>query len=110
MTSSRVIAQALNVRCTGGHDHVPLVGGRAAGAAIYPKMLCEAIITDVIKQKAMDASSLVDTVKMDKGQLSLFCQWYLRRSSQGENLGAAWRLQLRCQEEWHQSTGWEVAH
>ena len=70
MTSSKRIAQALNARCTGGHDHVPLVGGRVAGAAIYPKMLCRAIVTGFIKQKAMDASSIVDTVKMDKGQLS----------------------------------------
>ena len=72
MTSSKCIAQALNVRCIGGHDHVPLVGGRAAGAAIYPKMLCQAIVNGVIKQKIMDASLIVDTVKMDKGHLSSF--------------------------------------
>ena len=72
MRSSKCIAQALHVGCTGGHDHVPLVGARAAGAAIYPEMLCKAIVTGVIKQQAMDASSLVDTVKLNKGQLSSF--------------------------------------
>ena len=72
MTSSNCIAQALNVRCIGGHDHVPLVGGRAVGAAIYPKMLCQAIVNGVNKQKVMDASLTVDTVKTDKGQLSSF--------------------------------------
>ena len=86
MTSSKCIARALNARCTGGHDHVPLVGGRAAGAAIDSKMFCKTIVTGGSKQKAMDSSSLVDTVKMDKGQLS------------------------SCWGEWYQSTGWEMAH
>ena len=51
---------------------MPLVGERAAGAATYLKMLCQAIVNGVIKQKVMDASLTVDTVKMDKGQLSSF--------------------------------------
>ena len=72
MTSSKCIAQALNVRCTGGHDHAPSVGGRADGAAIFPTMLCKAFVNGVNKQMIMDPSSTVDIVKMDKGQLSCF--------------------------------------
>ena len=71
-TSSKCIAQALSVRCIGGHDREPLVGGRAAGAAIYPKMLCRASVTGVIKQKAIDESRTVDTVKTNKGHLLFF--------------------------------------
>ena len=51
---------------------MPLVGGRVAAASIYPKMLHKAIVTGVIKQKAMYAPRTVDTVKMDRGQLSSF--------------------------------------
>ena len=53
MTSSSCIANELGIRCEGGHAHVPLVGGRAAGAQVYPKELCEAIVRGVIKQQNM---------------------------------------------------------
>ncbi len=39
MSSSRYIIQELDRKCTGDHDHVPLVGGRAAGAALYLPLL-----------------------------------------------------------------------
>ena len=35
MTSSHCILRELDRKCTGDHAHVPLMGGRAAGAAIY---------------------------------------------------------------------------
>ena len=72
MTSSSCIANALNLKCQGGHDHVPLVGGRAAGAQVYPKKLCDAIVTGVIKQKALDASNVINMGSMSKKQLSSF--------------------------------------
>ena len=43
MTSSRCISEELDKRCDNSHKHIPLVGGRAAGAAIYPRGLCEAV-------------------------------------------------------------------
>ena len=43
MSSSRYIIQELDRKCAGDHDQVPLVGGRAAGAEIYPQALGEAI-------------------------------------------------------------------
>ena len=39
LSSSRCVRQQLNRKCTGDHSHVPLVGGRAAGAQVYPQML-----------------------------------------------------------------------
>ena len=61
MTSSSCIASALNMRCSGGHDNVHLVGGRVAGAQVYPVELCEAIVNGVVKQKVLDASSIFNT-------------------------------------------------
>ena len=44
------------MKCTGDHAHVPLVGGRAAGAQVYPQMLCDAICRGVARQQREDAS------------------------------------------------------
>ena len=43
MSSSRFVCRELEKKCEGGHTHVPLVGGRASAASIYPLELCEAI-------------------------------------------------------------------
>ena len=43
LTSFPGIARELARTCPRYHVHVPLVGGRAAGAAIYPEKLCMAI-------------------------------------------------------------------
>ena len=51
MSSSRLILDELNEKCPGGHDHVPLVAGRAAGAAIYLTMTREAICRGVAREK-----------------------------------------------------------
>ena len=72
MTSSRCMAKELGVTCPGGHEHVPLVGGRAAGAQVYPKELCEAIVRGVVKQKLWDKSNKVSTMGMNKRQLNSF--------------------------------------
>ena len=37
-SSSRCVRQEFDRSCTGGHARVPLVGGRAAGAQVYPQM------------------------------------------------------------------------
>ena len=47
LSSSCCVRQELNKKCTGDRTHVPLVGGRAAGAQVYPQMLCEAICRGV---------------------------------------------------------------
>ena len=58
MCSSSCIIQELDRKCTGDHSHVPLVGGRAAGAQVYPQALCEAICRGVAKQKEKDQSTV----------------------------------------------------
>ena len=63
-SNSKFILEELDKKCPGGHEHVPLVAGRAAGAAIYPQMLCEAICRGVARQKKYDQSGLVTTGKM----------------------------------------------
>eukprot|EP00972_Heterocapsa_arctica_P099909 14735635-Heterocapsa_arctica.AAC.1 len=45
MSNSPAILARLTRRCSRGlHHHVPLMGGRAAGAAIYPPDLCLPIL------------------------------------------------------------------
>ena len=39
VSSSRCVRQELVNKFTGDHAHVPLVGGRSAGAQVYPQML-----------------------------------------------------------------------
>ena len=54
LTNSEMIAKQLSRRCTGGHRHIPLVGGRAKQAQIYPDKLCVAIITGLVEQMIKD--------------------------------------------------------
>ena len=50
MTNSPCIGSQLARVCPGDHKHVHLVGGRAAGAAIYPPGLCRAICRGLAAQ------------------------------------------------------------
>ena len=72
MTSSHCVLEELSRKCQGSHAHIPLVGGRAAGAAIYPKKLCEAVARAVIKQKLLDKTSQVYTGSMTRAQTKSF--------------------------------------
>ena len=56
LSSIRCVRQELNKKCIGDHSHVPLVGGRAAGAQVYPQMLCEAICRGVARQQREDVA------------------------------------------------------
>lgn len=51
LTNSWCVAMALDKRCDGRHAHIELMEGRAAGAAVYPRQLCETISRAVHKQK-----------------------------------------------------------
>ena len=50
MTNSRSIGHELKKPCDGGHEHQPLLDGRANGAARYPPALCRAICRGVAKE------------------------------------------------------------
>ena len=88
LTSSWCIATELNARCAGNHEHIPLMGGRAAKAAIYPPALCRAICKGLIKQKEYDLkNNLSTTGKMDRQQLSALVT---RVRQEDEHVGAAY--------------------
>ena len=72
MTSSQSIARELDRQCPGDHQHVPLMGGRAAGAAIYPRKLCEAVSRGILKQKAFD--NIISTGNMSRSRAISFLQ------------------------------------
>ena len=44
MTNDLYIAEAVNRRCFGGHDHVQLLSGRAKSCEKYPPRLVAAIL------------------------------------------------------------------
>ena len=77
LTNSVHIAGELEKRCNDGHSHVHLMGGRAAGAAIYPPRLCEAICRGLVLHKEHDCSSKIMSLPlttdrlMDMGNLCL---------------------------------------
>lgn len=43
LTNCIQIAEELRKPCKGNHEHIPLLGGRAACAARYPPALCKAV-------------------------------------------------------------------
>ena len=72
MSSSACLLRELDKKCTGDHAHVPLVGGRAAGAQVYPQALCEAICRGVAAEKRRDGETSVSTGKMSEVGLQRF--------------------------------------
>ena len=58
------IARELHKMCPRDHKHVNLVGGRAAGAAIYPDGLCQAICRGLAAQKREDSTGRVRSLAM----------------------------------------------
>ena len=88
MSSSRCIIQELDRKCTGDHDHVQLVGGRAAGAVFYPQSFCEAICRATSEQKKMDRNDnmVVNTEKMITEQIKNFTNQLCSIQSRGSNV------------------------
>ena len=77
LTNSECIAIELGRECARDHKHVALVGGRAAGAAIYPNGLCQAICRGLATQLHENKIGKVRTLPMDAPRLlsiSMACQ------------------------------------
>ena len=72
MTNSPCIASQLARVCPGDHKHVHLVGGRAAGAAIYPPGLCRAICRGLAAQLHEDRIGRVRSLAMNENRLLSF--------------------------------------
>ena len=69
MTNCESIGRELSVKCDGSHDHQPLVGGRAAGAARYPPGLCKAIcrgLCGAIKENVLQIRRLCTVTAPDE--------------------------------------------
>ena len=58
ITSSRAIAARLDAKCEGGHTHVHLMSGHAAGAQVYQEELCRAILRGTLEQKRLDERAM----------------------------------------------------
>ena len=54
MTNAIMIAERLNRVCDKTHSHVPLIGGRAKKAQIYPEDLCAQMLRGLIDQLRYD--------------------------------------------------------
>ena len=77
LTNSKHVARELGRRCPKDHTHVPLMGGRAAAAAIYPHNLCCAICRGLAAQLRQDKGLTIDTPELDKQglkSLSMLCR------------------------------------
>ena len=72
LTSARFVAEQLNRKCRGDHDHVQLVGGRAAAAQMYPEELCQAMLRGIARQKREDSKGRVSTSCMSGLQTRRF--------------------------------------
>ena len=70
MTSSPCIAREFARLCPRDHVEVPLVGGRAAGAAIYPEKRCVAICRGLANQKREMKTMILQTLPMPATRLS----------------------------------------
>lgn len=77
VTNSAAVARRLDKRCAGGHRHVHLVSGRAAGARVYPRGLCDAVCQGLVDdyrehaegRAAADADASVCLIEMNTDKL-----------------------------------------
>ena len=49
MTNCTEIKEELGTKCDGGHEHQPLMSGRAAAPARYPEGVCKAVSRGLLK-------------------------------------------------------------
>ena len=74
LTFSWCLQLELSRRCPRSHEHVHLVGGRAAAAQEYPKELCESICRGLAAQKKEDLSRRFTTLAMNNSRRSSLSQ------------------------------------
>ena len=63
LSSAPRVLGALGLRCNGEHAHVPLVSGRAAVAAVYPRELCRAILRGIAAQRRREGQVPLGVVR-----------------------------------------------
>jgi hypothetical protein len=70
MSNAPRLLASLGYRCNGRHQHTPLLGGRAANAAIYPPELVLAIVRGLQAQREEDARRGKTTTPLSEAILS----------------------------------------
>ena len=61
-SSAPELLQLLGQQCSQEHKHQPLMGGRAAAAAIYPPALCRAMLRGIEAQRRREGEPLLLSV------------------------------------------------
>ena len=69
LTNSWCLQLELAKRCPRDHEHVHLIGGRAAAAQEYPRELCESIRRGLAAQKKADFFTIFTTLPMNAGNV-----------------------------------------
>ena len=65
LTNSPAIQQKPNLKCQGGHRHVVLLSGKAAGAHVYPMALCKAMLGAIALQKRIGHAGLSQVMAVE---------------------------------------------
>jgi hypothetical protein len=90
MTNAECVAEELQRRCDGGHEHQPLVGGRAGHAQEYPRELCRAVCRGLAKQMKMDNRKLKPILGLEKGVTGGGEDWAKKQHDKEEETMVAW--------------------
>lgn len=67
LTNSRELGRELSRKCSGDHNHQPLLDGRAKGAARYPPALCRAICRGILREKMLRACGVTAVLSLCSG-------------------------------------------
>ena len=90
MTNSEHLRRELSRRCPGQHEHVQLMGGRAAAAQEYPVELCRSICKGIAAQKAADNSRMFSSLPMCTQRLSSLSSLCREASCEMSDKSSGW--------------------
>ena len=88
---------------------MPPVGGHAAGAQVYPQMLCEAICRGVARQQREDAAMGVSTWRMSSEEIRSFA-YHICKLNEGRKRGIQKILSVNETEDVTSPTGQYPEH
>ena len=83
MTSAWKVAEELELRCDGSHEHVHLQGAKMTQkAAVYPDELCAAIVRGVVQQQRYEKEDLKTSPRMGRNEIKSL----IKRMCQGTGM------------------------
>ena len=62
LSSAPELLKLLGMQCPQEHEHQPLLGGRAAAAAIYPPALCRAMLQGIEAQRRREGEPMLNSM------------------------------------------------